>query len=115
MRPTFFASEVLDQRIKACILGNDVEIGRRILGGQLADVEGDMEIQGVGSVAGNLHVFGPCAHFLDCGRENEGQFRLTRPDKQENLEMFGVQSGQGFNVDVFVVDENEVRAQDGLP
>ncbi|KAF5052601.1 hypothetical protein DSECCO2_407040 [anaerobic digester metagenome] len=106
---------MLDQRIEPLVLGNDVEIGLRVLCGQLADIEGDMEIQGVGPVAGYLHVLGAVPHFLHGRYEFEGQLVLIGADEDENLEMLGVQSGQRLELNVFVVNENIVRAQDHSP
>ena len=106
---------MLDQRVKSLVLGNDVEIGLRLLCGQLADIEGDMEIQGVGPVAGYLHVLGAVPHFLHGIYELEGKLVLIGADEDENLEMFGVQFGQRLDLNVFVVDEDIIRAQDFPP
>jgi hypothetical protein len=40
---------------------------------------------------------------------------LVGPDKQENLEMLCIEAGQCFQVDVFVVDEDEVGTQGFSP
>jgi len=68
-------SEMLDQRIEAGVLGDDVEERARVLAGERANVVGDVEVQGVRAGGLEDHVLGAGAEGLEGGR----RAALARP------------------------------------
>ena len=74
----------------------------------MADVEGDMEVQGVGAVPGNLDVLGPGSEFLYGSGCVEGELVLTGADEDKYSKMLSIQPCERGRLDVLVVDQDVV-------
>ena len=70
-----------------------------------------MKVQGVGTVARNLYVFGLSPHTLQSNCRIERHFCLSRTNKNNYFEMLRIKHGQGSRLHVFVVDEHIVNSQ----
>ena len=71
-----------------------------------------MKIECVCTISGDLYVLGSISHLLECGGSFKGQFVLISADKYHYLEMLGIQDGEHTWLNIFVVDQNIVGAQD---
>jgi hypothetical protein len=77
---------MLDEWVKPCVFGDDMEIAIWILQRQLAHVKCDVEVQRVLSIAGNFNIFPIVAETLHRRCKVKGDFGLIGADKHENLE-----------------------------
>ena len=85
---------VLDQRIEARVFGIDLEDGGRGLGCQAPDVEGNVEIEGIRPVAGNLDVLRSRDKLLKRCRDFKRQLALADADEDQYPEMLSVEASQ---------------------
>lgn len=107
-RKDVFRLEMLEQRIEAGILRNDVKVSGRVCRRQLPDIERDVEVEGVLAVAGNPHILAIRSHALQCGSDLERHLRLACADEHENLEVVMFQRSQGFGLDALEIDQDVV-------
>ena len=114
LHPDFEALHVLDEGIEAGVLGNDVEIGLRLLTGELADVKGDVKIEGILAVAADLDVAGLVAQFLHGFGQFIGDLGLIGAHEHQHRERMAGEQFQVFGQDVFEVDQYVVGGQGAL-
>ena len=103
--------EVLDQWVEPGVFRNDKERSARGLGGEAADVVGDVEIEGVAAGALDADVFGIRPEGLKLGGEVKWDFGLVGSAKDLGLEGASAQRSQVLGLNVLEVDKDDARFQ----
>ncbi len=101
--------EVLDERFKAFVLGDNVEGGAGGLGGDFSNVVSDVEIQGVPACALDADVLGIRPEALELVGEIEGDLALVGTAKDLYLELLALKAGQVLRLNVLKVNKDDVR------
>jgi len=101
---------MLDQRIESSVLGNDVEKSTWIYSRQLTNIEGDVEIQGVGTIPGYPHIVGTLAHRLHLDCQFRRQFGLRGTNEYPETDILTIKQIQIGRLDVLVIDQHVVDA-----
>ena len=88
-----------------------MKVGGGILGGQSANVVGDVEIEGVGAGALDADVFGVWSEGLEFGGKVEGHFGLVGAAEDLGFEWPPTERSQVLGLNVLEVDKDDVRFQ----
>lgn len=85
------------------------------MGGELPDVERDVEVQGVGPGARDPDVLRPLPHPLDGGHDLERQLRLGGPHEHDESIVLRLQGLQSCRLDVLEIDQDHVASHEQTP
>lgn len=96
--------EMLDQRIEARVLGNDVKEGVRLRGREDAYVVGDVEVQRVAAGRFEGDVFGVVAEWLQHRRQRDRDLRLIGAKEHLDLERAIREQAEILRLDVLEID-----------
>jgi len=102
---------MLYERIEPGVLRDDVKEPGWVRGGKTPKVEGDVEIEGVGSGRFELDVLCTRAEVLHGKDEVDRQLRVLRAEEDHDLEVFCRQQVERLDVDILEVDEDVVGSQ----
>jgi hypothetical protein len=91
---------MLDKRVEALVLGNDVEVGVRIGRREPAYVISNVEIQGIGSVAADLDITAIGTQRLDGIDYWEVETLLIWTDKDHNPKMLMLELFNGLRLHI---------------
>ncbi len=107
----FLCLEMLDERVEAGVLGDDVEQSTGVFVGQPANVVGDVKVQGIAAVAFNLDVFGIRPKGLEGASDVDGDFGLLGAEKYLDLVGAALQKAQVFGLYILKINEHEIEFQ----
>ena len=68
---------MLNQRIEAPVLADNVKVGARLFRSEFADVISDVKVQRIRSATGNFDIVGLCTQCLHGDDEVAWKFRLV--------------------------------------
>ena len=107
---TSFGLQVLNEGIEASIFGDDVKVRGRLGLSQLSNVVGDVKVEGVGTVTGDLDIAGSRSELLKRCRSFKRYFRLIGANENQEFEVVECERLNGGRLNVLEVDEDVVGA-----
>jgi hypothetical protein len=107
--------QVLNERIEAGILRNDVEERPLVVRCKPAEVVRDMEVEGIGARRFQFDGISPLAQLVDRQYKVTWKLRVVGAEEDAYLELLVFQHSERLHLHALVVDQHVVRASATAP